>query len=159
MKRLFSIVFLSVILAEYAIGGVAIAISEQWLCVADAMTGFRYSDNTQRWELKQFFLRNEKYIISELKDPVVLESTAMRYSVRKFDDETNFLLCKAFDEGGQLDCGLWTKELNFNRNTGRYVLLRKSYYISVGEYDSKYIPKSDDETGDLTIQIGRCSSF
>jgi len=129
------------------------AFAEDYLCIADMATGFRYNPNDNSWEGSGFRVKDSKYLIS------LLENSA-DYNVKRFGQTGVMSRCKeGFNEIGNLFCK-GTFNISFNKNNGRFVLTHTFGYFNVlpeSEGDSEIIRKSDQESATPFIEIGKCS--
>ncbi|HEU4684336.1 MAG TPA: hypothetical protein VFS39_07525 [Nitrospira sp.] len=122
---------------------------EQYICVANRLSGFEYKDETKLWG-PMHSRSDRKYAITAVTDRDV------RYTVTDVDQNTALGFCKAgFDEAGRLYCDLIGGELKLNKHNGRFLLSHL-----VGYYDVGSSPDITDETSDMPlIEIGKCSRF
>ncbi len=129
------------------------ALAEEYLCIADMATGFRYNQNDKSWEGSGFRVNDSRYLIS------ILENNAA-YSVKRFGETGVMSRCKdGFNEIGNLFCE-GTFDISFNKNNGRFVLTHTFGYFNVladSERESELMRNSDQESATPFIEIGNCS--
>jgi hypothetical protein len=129
------------------------AFAENYLCIADMATGFRYNQGDKSWEGSGFRVKDSRYLISPLKNNAA-------YHVKRFGGTDVMSRCKeGFNEVGNLFCK-GTFDISFNKNNGRFVLTHTFGYFNVlpdSKSDSELIRKSDQESATPFIEIGMCS--
>ena len=127
--------------------------AEDYLCIADMATGFRYNQNDKSWEGSGFRVKDSRYLISPLENNAA-------YNVKRFGASIVMSRCKDdFNEVGNLFCK-GTLDISFNKNNGRFVLTHTFGYFNVlpdSNDDSELIRKSDQESATPFIEIGMCS--
>jgi hypothetical protein len=138
MKYLLSFILFTLSFISYA---------DQYLCIADASTGFTFDKASKKWKQTNFRVNDNKYIISSSK------SESSTYQIKKMGSDFVFSFCTDdFNEYGYLYCG----DFKFNKDNGRFINTYTTGYFNV-------LPKVNeitDESGDTPyIEIGKCSSF
>jgi hypothetical protein len=143
----FTIIILTttvILFSSYAFGG------EQYLCIGDKSTGFKFNKMSKEWEYARFNTAKSKYIISKPKDGL------SAYVVRKVGEDMVIASCaKDFDDLGFLFCESYFGDtFKFNNKNGRYL-----YGDLAGYYN--FLPGISLEEDALTpaIEIGKCSPF
>ena len=128
--------------------------AEDYLCVADLATGFRYNQNNESWEESSFKLKKSRYLIS-------LREKGSGYDVKRFSGPDVMSRCKDdFDEIGSLSCK-GTFDIKFNKVNGRFILTYSFGYFNVipeSKIDSDLIRQSDQGSETPFMEIGRCSA-
>lgn len=110
-----------------------------YLCVADARTGFLYNEKTKRWVSADFTVEGKRYILSS-KDGQWRWGTFGEKSTDR---------CGTFDVHDQIGCGDMIK-VTFNKATMRY----QRSYTAV----STIRPRGEAFSNDTPfIEIGTCS--
>jgi len=127
--------------------------AEDYLCIADMATGFKYNQDDKSWEGSGFRVKDSRYLIS------LLENNAA-YNVKRYGQTSVMSRCKdGFSDIGNLFCE-GTFDISFNKNNGRFVLTHTFGYFNVlpdSKGDSELIRKSDRESATPFIEIGNCS--
>jgi hypothetical protein len=127
-----------------------VALSEQYLCVPDKMTGFAYDAKKKEWDYMQFNT-NFKWVIAPANNG---RDAFVQTKVGDKDPEG---YCKqGFNEGGFLFCSGLGGDLKFNRNNGRYLMVFTMGYYVVGKGQWA---ETDADSGTPMVQIGKCSAF
>lgn len=89
------------------------AMSEEYLCAPDKMTGLAFDAEKEKWDCTQF-KTDFKYLISPAKNG------RNAFSLIKVDDDVPEGYCKnKFIGAGYLFCDVLGGELKFNRKGGR----------------------------------------
>ncbi len=115
-----------------------------YLCIADLATGFKFNNNTKRWESTNFNIKNSKYIIKKNTDGV--------WEWKDFGKNSMGVTCnKDFNESGYLRCESLI-HVNFNNKSLRYILYYPVGYVNIG-----IAGKEGDDTPSL--EIGTCSQI
>jgi hypothetical protein len=128
--------------------------ADDFLCIADLATGFRYNQNIKSWEESSFKLKKSRYFIS-------LREKGTGYDVKRSSGPDVMSRCKdGFDEIGSLSCK-GTFDIKFNKINGRFVLTYPFGYFNVipdSKIDSKLIRKTDQGSETPFMEIGKCSA-
>ena len=124
--------------------------AEKYICLADILTGFKYSENSEKW-VQAGFLANDKYIISES------DTESYAFKVVKIGDENSIANCvEGFGEYGFLHCKGVGQDFRFQKKNGRYIKSSIMGYFNV-------LPSLNgisDSTSDTPyVEIGKCSPF
>jgi hypothetical protein len=131
----------------------AVAFAEDYLCIADMATGFRYNEGSKNWEESSFRLKNSKYLISGLEKGAA-------YNVKHLGGSDVMSRCKDdFNDIGSLFCK-GTFDIKFNKINGRFVLTYTFGYFNVLpgiQSDSVSIRKSDQGSETPFLEIGKCT--
>ena len=126
--------------------------AEDYLCIADMATGFKYNQDDKSWEGSGFRVKDSRYLISPLENNAA-------YNVKRYGQTGVMSRCKdGFNEIGNLFCK-GTFDISFNKNNGRFVLTHTFGYFNVlpdSKDDSELIRKSDQESATPFIEIGMC---
>jgi hypothetical protein len=129
-------------------GGVAHA-GDQYLCVADQVTGFFYDAGSKRWKTTQFNAAEMKYIIRPSK------SESQRLEIVEMAlDMVSCWSDAGFNSGPEISFDCLTGQFIFNKKTGRFIKTDTLGYITGDSVDML-------TNRNLTphIAIGRCSRF
>jgi hypothetical protein len=120
-----------------------VALSEQYVCVPDKMTGFSYDAGKKEWDYKHF-KTNFKYVIAPGKDG---QDAFLLTRVGENDPEGR---CKnGFNDSGFLFCSTYDGDFKFNKINGRYLKSATDFgYYDVGK---NLFAKTDADGGDLAI--------
>jgi hypothetical protein len=137
-----------------AVAGLAIlssvARAEQYLCVPDGMTGFSFDKSKKAW-VKTNFTVNYKYLIAPAKNG---KDT---WAITRVGEKEPFGWCeKDFNDGGFLFCDPMGGEFKFNKLNGRYLAATTLGYYAVGP---DMWAKTDEDSSDVEMEIGKCSPF
>lgn len=126
------------------------ALSEQYLCVPDKMTGFSFDARKKEWDYTQF-RTNFKYVIAPAKNG------RDAFALTKVGEKDPEGYCnKSFNDGGVLFCQTLLGDFRFNKINGRYFMSSTLGYYAVG---AGMWAATDADSPDLAIQIGKCSPF
>jgi hypothetical protein len=122
--------------------------AEQYLCIPDKNTGFKYNRSTKEWEYARF-VTDQKYIIAPSTDK------QYSYMVTELGAKCPLALCKEdFNPVGFLFCGQLEMNWRFNKVNLHYHLISDGGYVSDG------LPNiAEGGFGGLWVQIGKCSPF
>ena len=122
--------------------------AQQYLCVADKLTGFSFDND--RWDYAQFTADDQKYVVSLAEGFNPDEN----FQVVKLGESHVTKCQEGFNESGYLFCeGLGS--FKFNKNNGRYVYSSLFGYFNVLP-DVNGI--TDENSDDVWVEIGKCSS-
>ncbi len=151
-------VFLPILLLVFSVGVGA----DQWMCVPDMATGFKYKDG--RWRSVDFTVEGKRYLLRQLKDDDAYYELfkTMKWVFIKFGNPMPTILCE--DDFGywhlkeELVCHHKDQGFSFNWETLRFTLAKWSDYHNVGTtaHESWELPKNDYEAGTPIISIGSC---
>jgi hypothetical protein len=140
--------------------------AEQWLCVADSATGFRFDKQRSVW-VQATFATTEKYVVSRAEKgrwPKAADGQEVVWVVTKTGSDFPSHWCTTdFTENGALICKGIGSELLLSRENLRYLLT-----YTIGYWNE--VPKRLANRGrqDLMgpegsntphVEIGRCSKF
>ena len=143
------------ILSVLAVLALSINVSaEQYLCIADGATGFKYDETKKTWNEASFKIQDAKYVISSPDNAAATHA----YRVMKLGESTPTATCEQdFNDPGYLFCSgqLGTADFRFNRKNGRYLLSFFHGYYSV--LPESKTPEAMSDTP--FIEIGKCSPF
>ena len=124
--------------------------AEKYICLADIVTGFKYSETSEKW-VETGFLADDKYIISES------DTERYAFEVVKIGSKYPEANCEeGFGEYGFLICNGAGQDFRFQKKNGRYIRSNVMGYFNV-------LPSSNgitDSTSDTPfLEIGKCSPF
>ena len=121
---------------------------EQYLCVVDQSTGFKYNSQLKTWDATNF-TADKKYILSVSRKP------GDAFKITQVGSKFPVGFCKqGFNESELLFCDMIsTGEFKFNRVNGRFLLSHPFGYYNVGS--SKHFQAEEGNTPYLSI--GKCS--
>jgi hypothetical protein len=111
----------------------------QWICIADAATGFRFENG--KWTDVSFDIEKDRYVISK-------SAATKKYKITKigesFGDD-----CEEgeLDDFGWLHCGKLVTQWRINLKSLRYILT----------YPFGYAEGFDNNADTPLIEIGKCS--
>jgi len=124
---------------------------DSYICVSDISTGFRYNKALDKWEIVNFIVDVNKYIVSRSMDKNIT------WEVKRNRESSEFSFCKKdFDEYGFLYCesNIIFKMNKFNL---RFVYINPTgYYNSTSKNDQEVMLYKDGSSTPY-IEIGRCS--
>ncbi len=122
---------------------------EQYICVANKLSGFEYKDDTKMWG-PVHSRSDRKYLIAPASGQDV------KFQVTEVGKNAALGFCKGgFNDSGHLFCDVIGGEFKINKTNGRFLL---SYLA--GYYDVGSTPEITDETSDMPfLEIGKCSRF
>jgi len=126
------------------------ALAEQYLCTPDKATGFYYNQTIKEWEITK--LKSFQFVISPSKQP------GIAYEVKDMssDHQTGTYCPKGFSYG-MLFCDVaWGGTISVNQTNGRFVRSFTGAYWDVGISN---MGMTDENTGMLMIEIGKCTAF
>ena len=124
---------------------------DSYLCVSEISTGFRYNKALDKWEIVNFIVDVNKFIVSRSMDKNIA------WEVNRKGESSEYSICKKdFDEYGFLYC-----ESNIifkmNRVNLRFINIDPTgYYNSKSENDQNVMLFKDGSSTPY-IEIGRCS--
>lgn len=124
------------------------AVAEQYVCIAEHTTGFRYNRSSESWS-PVTFLASKKLVVT------VSKSSDYEFEVKTLGSKYDFpeFTCEdAFNEYGYLFCEGFG-EFRMNKNTLRF----QSYY-PIG-YVAADFDEEHQATNNPSLTIGKCSSF
>jgi hypothetical protein len=124
---------------------------DSYLCVSDKSTGFRYNKALDKWEVVNFIVDVNKYIVSRSLDKNIA------WEVKRETGSSEFSFCKNdFDENGFLYCesNIIFKMNKFNL---RFVNISPSGYYNSASKNDQEVMLYKDGSSTLYIEIGRCS--
>ena len=132
------------------------AYAEGWLCIANAVTGFKYDEPTKKWKSSYFKVGN-KYLIKR-PDPKYLwlfeEQSGSIWVVNEFGRGLPSWFCpEEIDKIGWLTCDAWGGDFPFNKKALRFMRLYLAGYLDGGT------PKYPDTKHSDTpyMEIGTCT--
>jgi hypothetical protein len=129
------------------------ALAEQYLCVPDKATGFFYNKDAKEWQ--SITLKTSQFVvISPSKNPKVAYSLT---GIGKPKGLPGGFCEKDFNDMGLLFCTTLGGEVKFNRVNGRFVRTYVFAYYTVGLPGP--LNETDENTGSLWIEIGKCAAF
>jgi hypothetical protein len=125
--------------------------AENWLCIAERATGFKYDSILKDWKTVNFKIANEKYIVRPSKNE------NYKYEVVKFGENREFMpdySCKeVFSAGIFFHCEGMMGEFKLNAKNGRFL----STYIAGYWTVAPGVNENTEEGDTPTIQIGKCT--
>ncbi len=150
MKKLIILIIFTAIILSFNLISSSVTHAEQFLCVADLATGFKFNSASKSWENANFNVSSEKFIISKS------EIDKQSYKVTLMGEKVEQAVCEEdFNEAGILFCDGFS-EYRFNKNNGRYV---KVYLIGYYTYTAGSTMFGEDGKNTPHIEIGKCSQF
>jgi len=122
--------------------------AEKYICLADTVTGFKYSETSEKW-VQTKFIADDKYIISKS------DTESYAFKVVEIGSKYPVANCaEDFGEYGYLICGGAGQDFRFQKKNGRYIRSSVMGYFNV-------LPSSNgitDSTSDTPyLEIGKCS--
>jgi hypothetical protein len=118
--------------------------AEKYICLADIVTGFRYSETSEKW-VQTKFIADDKYIISES------DSESYAFKVVEIGSKYPLANCKeGFNEYGFLFCD----DFKFQKKNGRYI---RSYTVGYFNVLPSLNEISDSTSDTPFLEIGKCS--
>ena len=124
---------------------------DSYVCVSDTSTGFRYNSALDKWEIVNFIVDGNKYIVSRSIEKNV------EWKINRNEESSEFSICKKdFDEYGFLYCesNIIFKMNKFNL---RFVNINPSGYYNSTLKNSQDVMLYKDGSSTPYIEIGRCS--
>ena len=107
------------------------SIAEQYLCIAEQTSGFRYDETIKTWKSATFktdskyILRNkkegEKFFDAEYKLVVTFFGSDFRFASYSHANEYGYVHCNCFPDGG----------FRFNKNNLRFLFVYSMGYVNV----------------------------
>ena len=137
--------------------------SDQFLCISDKATGFRYDVSSRSWHQSRFNPILRYVIYPPGKDATRWKSA--KYILKVVGTLTPIAYCADADNetpnqnGEIIRCSNFSVELIFNKKNGRFsaAMQGDSYYADGTNIEGKTLT---DETADTpTLQIGSCFAF
>ncbi len=129
--------------------------AEQYLCVVEKTTGFKYNKASKSWESVNF-TAGTKYIISKDDTKLPVDYSRFKFTVKEMGDKHPLYWCED-DFGLDILSCTGPGDFRFNRENGRFVLAFTAGYYNVG---IEWIIEITDENSDTPLMsIGKCSSF
>jgi hypothetical protein len=154
----------SFIIAAMALSTLSLpAESDQFLCISDKATGFRYDVSSKSWHQSRFNPILRYVIYPPGKDATRWRSA--KYILKVVGTVTPIAYCSDADNetpnqnGEIIRCTNFSIELIFNKKNGRFsaAMQGDSYYADGTNIEGKTLT---DETADTpTLQIGTCFAF
>lgn len=154
--RAIQIALVFVVLASPAMAAGA----DDYLCIADMATGFKFDPTTKQWRVAQFDVSRNRYIV---------KLTEKGPTWNEFSSPLPPMQCTAFNESGFTSCSLGgIEEINFNRMNLRFQLVYLSGWVNSDLPPPASLKNSSTLTGLWTaltgksgntplVEIGRCS--
>ncbi len=128
------------------------AIAEQYLCVAEKASGFRFDETTATW-VAATFRADEKFLIA----PSAMKGGA--WEVKKLGSSVRSYYCEDDFKGDFLWCDtdillvkFRDQAFRFNKGNGRFMRIYPEGYVN----PTPGKPESDNTP---SIEIGKCSGF
>jgi hypothetical protein len=118
---------------------------DSYICVADKATGFKYNKALDKWEIANFSVDDQKYIVRKTLD----NDKLYPWEVHKTGDKYPMYCQYGFDKHGVFHCVRYT-EFIMDKNNLRFIFIQPSGY---------YNPDRTEHEGDETpfMAIGKCS--
>ena len=138
-------------------------LAEQYVCVADKSSGFRYDPSITRW-VSASFKTEAKFVISEQPKQIakggkfVYEGTYFVVKEMNASLPSMYVCDKNFDDYGRLSCEMpiLGGSFKFNRRNGRYLRESSGGYVDVLPGGSRL---TDDKSDTPFMEIGMCTAF
>ncbi len=119
--------------------------AEQYLCIEEQSTGFRYSETQGAW-IPSIFKADDKFTLS---------NSSGKYELRVSGFDRPLSYCGDFDELGIINCDGLPKFV-FNKKNGRFSTIGHGFYHFVG---SKIAPVDSKDLPAPNVVIGKCTAF
>ena len=126
---------------------------DSYLCVSDMSTGFKYNKALDKWEIVNFIVDENTYIVSRSMDKNIA------WNVKRSMESSDLAICKEdFNEYGFLFC-----ELNIifkmNKFNLRFVNIHPLGYYNSSSKDNQNTVLYKDGSTTPYIEIGKCRSL
>ena len=123
---------------------------EQYLCIADKVSGFSFNNVSMDWE-NATFNGGSKFVISKPDDANVA------FVVHEVGKSAVTATCgSGFDELGSLSCTGYGGDFRFNRKSGRFINSYVAGYYNIIPGVNSLTDRNSDTP---SIEIGKCSPF
>ncbi|MBI2724925.1 MAG: hypothetical protein HYX42_01615 [Polaromonas sp.] len=116
--------------------------AENYLCIPDQSTGFRFDTTSNTWQTAQFNVKNSKYLLSK---------KAAKWQWKEFSKTSSTECSGDFNEYGFLRCD-HMERIIVNRDSLRFQII-----YPIGYVVSKSV--KDQNQDNPSIEIGRCSAL
>ena len=126
---------------------------DSYLCVSDMSTGFKYNKALDKWEIANFIVDENKYIVRRSTDKNIA------WKVKRFEQDSDLALCKEdFNKYGFLFCEL-NNIFKMNKFNLRFVNIHPLGYYNSSSKDNQNTLLYKDGSTTPYIEIGKCSSI
>jgi hypothetical protein len=126
---------------------------DSYLCVSDKSTGFRYNKALDKWEIVNFIVDVNEYIVSRSTDKNIA------WEIKRKGESSEFSFCKKdFDEYGFLYCES-NIVFRMNKLNQRFININPSGYYNSTLKNNQKVMLYKDGSCKPYIEIGRCSSI
>ena len=124
---------------------------DSYLCVSDISTGFRYNKALDKWEIVNFIVDVNQFIVSRSTDKNIA------WEVNRDGESSEYSICKKdFDEYGFLYC-VSNIIFKMNRFNLRFININPTGYYNSKSENIQEVMLFNDGSSEPYIEIGRCS--
>jgi hypothetical protein len=133
------------------------SIAEQYLCIAEQTSGFRYDETIKSWK-SATFKTDSKYILRNKKEGEKFFDAEYKLVVTFFGSNSPICICTDdANEYGYVHCNCFPDGgFRFNKNNLRFLFIHSMGYVNVLPEQNK---KTDSTSDEPIMQIGKCSPF
>lgn len=123
---------------------------EQYICIGEKATGFKWDESRKSWEIVRFNARGDKFLVQRINPTKILGKT-YNFEVREFGRKDVRHRCERFEtmtyEHPLINCGGIGFGMWINTETLRYQEV----------YGLGYIDGKDDTGNTPSLTIGTCT--
>ena len=103
--------------------------ADSYLCIPDMATGFRFNENSKKWEISKFKTDGKKYILSKSK------YSPFAWEVKEMGENYPFIMCEDdFNTDGDLICS-HLNEFKMNNKTLRFLNAYLVGYVYYSDFE------------------------
>lgn len=135
--------------------------ADQYLCIVEHATGFRYSKTLKEWN-SVVFKDDSKYLITPAKDKKCwpdypLKTDKCEYLIKTFGENGSSIKCTdPINDAGFLRCLDFDKTFSFNNKNNRFLYSFTNGYTNIIPHFNQLTDEGSDTP---FIEIGSCTKM